>query len=200
MFITFFFLFYLCECNKFPEIVMAFAYHSGDLEKKKENDRSRFSRKNLVCLKMVKKGQKWAQNWVFLAFITRNLQWKTLQFSVFICKSHVWKNSGTIGKYSGKELSLPPPPEGWGRGGGRGRNKLKIKKEGRNNLWPKKYFKWHKIRIKHIAIAKCDLFFHYRDAKEISFNYFCDKKLFARHECVVFFFFYPKIIYLSLSC
>lgn len=118
MFITFFFLFYLCECNKFPEIVTAFAYHSGDLEKKKENDRSRFSRKNLVCLKMVKKGQKWAQNWVFLAFITRNLQWKTLQFSVFICKSHVWKNSGTIGKYSGKELSLPPPPEGWGRGGG----------------------------------------------------------------------------------
>ena len=190
MFITFFFLFYLWGCNRFPEIVMAFAYHSSDLENK-ENDRSRFSRKNLVYPKMVKKGKKWAQNWVFLAFITRNLQWKTLQFSVFICKSHVWKNSGSIGKYSGKELSLPLPPVGWG-GGDKLLPCFCKKKEGRNKLWPKKYFTWHKIRIKHIAISKCDLFFHYRDAKEISFYDFCDKKLCARHECVVFFFFLPQ--------
>ena len=36
---------------------------------------------------------------------------------------------------------------------------------------------YHKVRIKRIAIAKCDLFFHYGHAKEISLYYFCDIKL-----------------------
>ena len=31
------------------------------------------------------------------------------------------------------------------------------------------------VRIKRIAMAKCDLLFHYRDAKEISFYYFHDQ-------------------------
>ena len=31
-----------------------------------------------------------------------------------------------------------------------------------------------RVRIKRIAIAKCNLFFHYRHAKEISFYYFRD--------------------------
>lgn len=39
-----------------------------------------------------------------------------------------------------------------------------------------------KVRIKCIAIAKCDLFSHYRDAKVISFYYFRDTKLCAKHE------------------
>ena len=39
-----------------------------------------------------------------------------------------------------------------------------------------------RIRIKRIAIVKCDLFFHYSDAKEISFYHFCDTKLRAKHE------------------
>ena len=34
----------------------------------------------------------------------------------------------------------------------------------------------------HIAIAKCDLFFSYCHAKEISFYYFRDIKLCAKHE------------------
>ena len=39
-----------------------------------------------------------------------------------------------------------------------------------------------RVRIKRIAIAKCDLFFYYRDAKKISFLYFCDAKLCAKYE------------------
>ena len=35
---------------------------------------------------------------------------------------------------------------------------------------------------KRIAIAKWDLFFHYRDVKEISFYYFCNTKCCAKHE------------------
>ena len=38
------------------------------------------------------------------------------------------------------------------------------------------------VRIKRTAIAKYDLFFHYRDGKEISFYYFRDTKLCAKHE------------------
>ena len=41
-----------------------------------------------------------------------------------------------------------------------------------------------RVRIKHIAIAKCNPFFHYRDGKEISFYYFHDAKLCAKHEGV----------------
>ena len=37
-------------------------------------------------------------------------------------------------------------------------------------------------RIKHIAITKCDLFFLYRNAKEIPFYHFCNIKLCAKHE------------------
>ena len=33
-----------------------------------------------------------------------------------------------------------------------------------------------------MAIAKCDLFFHHRDAKEISFYYFRNIKLCAKQE------------------
>ena len=40
----------------------------------------------------------------------------------------------------------------------------------------------NRVQIKHIAIVKCDLIFHYRDAKEISFYNFRDKKLCAKHE------------------
>ena len=36
--------------------------------------------------------------------------------------------------------------------------------------------------IKCIATEKYDLSFHYRDAKEISFYYFRDTKLSAKHE------------------
>ena len=36
--------------------------------------------------------------------------------------------------------------------------------------------------MKPIAIAKRNLFFHYRDAKEILFYYFRDTKLCAKHE------------------
>ena len=54
----------------------------------------------------------------------------------------------------------------------------------------------HKVWIKRIAIVKCDLFFHYRGAKEIPFYYFCDTKLCAKHT-YVFFFFYSKIISLD---
>ena len=39
-----------------------------------------------------------------------------------------------------------------------------------------------RVRIKGIAIAKCDLFFDYSDTKEILFYYFCDKKLCAKHK------------------
>ena len=44
---------------------------------------------------------------------------------------------------------------------------------------PKIYILFSKswVRIKHIAIAKCYLFFHYHDATEISFYYFRDTKL-----------------------
>ena len=38
------------------------------------------------------------------------------------------------------------------------------------------------VRIKRIAIAKCDLFFDYSDTKEILFYYFCDTKLCAKHK------------------
>ena len=43
---------------------------------------------------------------------------------------------------------------------------------------------YNRILIKCIAIGivKCDLFFHYCDAKEISFNYFCDAKLCAKYK------------------
>ena len=36
--------------------------------------------------------------------------------------------------------------------------------------------------IKCITIAKCDLLFHHRDSKEISFYYFGDIKLYAKHK------------------
>ena len=36
------------------------------------------------------------------------------------------------------------------------------------------------VRIKRSAVVKCDLFFHYLDAKEISFYCFCDTKLKTR--------------------
>ena len=41
-----------------------------------------------------------------------------------------------------------------------------------------------RVQIKRIAIAmaKCNLFFQYRDAKEILFNYFRDTKLCAKHK------------------
>ena len=39
----------------------------------------------------------------------------------------------------------------------------------------------NRVQIKCIAIAKCDLFFHYCNAKEISFYYFCDTKLCTEH-------------------
>ena len=66
--------------------------------------------------------------------------------------------------------------------------------------WLLKLIMCNRVWIKHIAIAKCDLFFHYRDAKEISFYYFLDAKLCVKCECV-FFFFYLKIIYPRLpSC
>ena len=42
------------------------------------------------------------------------------------------------------------------------------------------YLIW--VRIKCIVIAKYDVFFHYRDAKEISFYYFHNTKLCAKHE------------------
>ena len=35
---------------------------------------------------------------------------------------------------------------------------------------------------KHIAIMKCNLFFHYCDSKEILFYYFCSTKLCAKHK------------------
>ena len=34
-----------------------------------------------------------------------------------------------------------------------------------------------RAQITCIAIAKCEIFLHYRDAKEISFYYFCNTKL-----------------------
>ena len=40
----------------------------------------------------------------------------------------------------------------------------------------------HRVQIERIAIAKCNLFFYYRHPKEISLYYFCDTKLFAKHE------------------
>ena len=39
-----------------------------------------------------------------------------------------------------------------------------------------------RVQIKCIAITKCNLFFHYQDTKEISFYYFCDTNLCAKHE------------------
>ena len=39
-----------------------------------------------------------------------------------------------------------------------------------------------RVRIKLISIAKCDLFFHYCDTKEISFYSFRYTKLCAKHE------------------
>ena len=36
---------------------------------------------------------------------------------------------------------------------------------------------YNKVKIKHITIAECDLFFHYRDTKQISFYCFCNKTL-----------------------
>ena len=38
------------------------------------------------------------------------------------------------------------------------------------------------VQIKHIKIVKCDLFFHYCNAKEISFYYFCDTELCGKHQ------------------
>ena len=35
---------------------------------------------------------------------------------------------------------------------------------------------------KRIAVVKCDLFFHYRDSKELLFYYFRDTKLGAKHK------------------
>ena len=39
-----------------------------------------------------------------------------------------------------------------------------------------------RFQIKRIGNVKCNLFFHYRDAKEISFFYFRDTRLCANHE------------------
>ena len=39
-----------------------------------------------------------------------------------------------------------------------------------------------RVQIKHITIAKCGLFFHYCDAKEISFYNFHKTKLSGKHE------------------
>ena len=39
-----------------------------------------------------------------------------------------------------------------------------------------------RIRINHIGIAKCNLFFQYRDSKEILFYYFRNTKLCAKHK------------------
>ena len=44
-----------------------------------------------------------------------------------------------------------------------------------------------RVQIKCTAIANCNLFFHYRDAKEISFYYFRNTKL---CECAFFLFFF----------
>ena len=41
-----------------------------------------------------------------------------------------------------------------------------------------------RVRIKCIAITKCDQFFNYRNAKEISFYYFRDTKLCIKYELV----------------
>ena len=41
----------------------------------------------------------------------------------------------------------------------------------------------YSVQIKRIAIGKCDLFFHYRDTKEISFYSFRVRTLHAKHEC-----------------
>ena len=38
-----------------------------------------------------------------------------------------------------------------------------------------------RVRVKRIAITKCNLFFHYCDSKEISFDYFRDTKLRTKH-------------------
>ena len=38
-----------------------------------------------------------------------------------------------------------------------------------------------RVWIKCITIVNCDLFFHYCNAKEISFYYFCDTKICAKH-------------------
>ena len=38
------------------------------------------------------------------------------------------------------------------------------------------------VRTKRIGIAKCDLFFRYHHAKEMSFYYFLDTKLCTKHE------------------
>ena len=52
----------------------------------------------------------------------------------------------------------------------------------RNNNLNKNWFKFTclvdiRVQIKHIVITKCNLFFCYRDAKEISFYYFCNKNV-----------------------
>ena len=39
-----------------------------------------------------------------------------------------------------------------------------------------------RVRIKRITIAKCNLFFDYRDTKEILLYYFCNTKLCAKHK------------------
>ena len=39
----------------------------------------------------------------------------------------------------------------------------------------------------HIAIAKCDLFLYYCNAKEISFYNFRDTKLYTKHKCIFSF-------------
>ena len=41
---------------------------------------------------------------------------------------------------------------------------------------------WWKFELKRIEIARCDLFFHYGHAKEITSYYFRDAKLCAKHE------------------
>ena len=39
-----------------------------------------------------------------------------------------------------------------------------------------------RVRIKNIGIAKCNPFPHYHDTKKISFYYFRDTKVCAKHE------------------
>ena len=44
------------------------------------------------------------------------------------------------------------------------------------------FFFCGRVQITRIVTAKCDLFLHYREAKEISFYYFVDTKLCAKEE------------------
>ena len=56
------------------------------------------------------------------------------------------------------------------------------------NLWSRGI----RVQIKRFAIAKGDLFFHYGDEKEISFYYFRDTELCAKHE-ISFHYFTPGL-------